>query len=228
MPTLSYSFRDTHMNPPKAAHMISFSGLQSVHHLLRLLTRLSSRRKAHTVVVSKSTTNAGSKQKHTQCQDLRNHLPRLRRISSLSSSQATNTQLSSQSISSLRAARVPQICRNSKHQIIRDRVSNHSLGLLLQRLAVGLVQALLGEQLHRLLAAGHDCRDGGDQAEREQVVGGAREVVGRREGVGDGIGEVTAQAVQDVEAVAQREEGDGEVDGGGVDGLPFRDLVSER
>lgn len=105
-------------------------------------------------------------------------------------------------------------------------MSNHSFGLLLQRLAVGLVQALLGEQLHRLLAARHDGRDGGDQAEREQVVGGAREVVGRREGIGDGIGEVAAQAVQDVEAVAEREEGDGEVDGSGVDGLPFRELVS--
>lgn len=105
-------------------------------------------------------------------------------------------------------------------------MSNHSFGLLLQRLAVGLVQALFGEQLHRLLAAGHDGWDGGDQAEREQVVGGAREVVGRREGVGDGIGEVAAQAVQDVEAVAEREEGDREVDGGGVDGLPFRELVS--
>jgi hypothetical protein len=32
--------------------------------------------------------------------------------------------------------------------------------------------------------------------------------------------------VQDIEAVAEREEGDGEVDGGGVDGLPFRELVS--
>lgn len=105
-------------------------------------------------------------------------------------------------------------------------MSNHSLGLELQRLAVGLVHALLGEQLHRLLAARHDCWDGGDQAERKQVVGGARKVVGRREGIGDGIGEVAAQAVQDVEAVAEREEGDGEVDGSGVDGLPFRGLVS--
>ena len=105
-------------------------------------------------------------------------------------------------------------------------MSNHGFGLQLQRLAVGLVHALLGEQLHRLLAAGHDCWDRGDQAEREQVVGGARKVVGRREGIGDGIGEVAAQAVQDVEAVAEREEGDGEVDGSGVDGLPFRGLVS--
>ena len=108
----------------------------------------------------------------------------------------------------------------------RNLASIHGLGLQLQRLAVGLVHALLGEQLHRLLAARHDCWDGGDQAEREQVVGGAREVVGRREGIGDGIGKVAAQAVQDVEAVAEREEGDGEVDGSGVDGLPFRGLVS--
>ena len=32
--------------------------------------------------------------------------------------------------------------------------------------------------------------------------------------------------MQDVEAVSQREEGDGEVDGSGVDGLPVRELVS--
>ena len=105
-------------------------------------------------------------------------------------------------------------------------MSNNSLRLELQRLAVGLVHALLGEQLHRLLAARHDCRDGGDQAEREQVVGGAGEVVSGRQGIGDDIGEVAAQAVQDVEAVAEREEGDGEVDGSGVDGLPVRELVS--
>lgn len=90
--------------PPKAAHMISFPGLNFIHHLLRLLARLSSRRKAHTVVVGKSATNASSKQKHTQRQNLRNHLPRLRRVRSLSSSQATNTPLPSQGVSGLRAA----------------------------------------------------------------------------------------------------------------------------
>jgi hypothetical protein len=72
-----------------------------------------------------------------------------------------------------------------------------------------------------LLATRHDCWDGGDQAEREQVVGRARKVVGWWEGIGDEIGKVASQAVQNVESVAQREEGDRKVDGCGVDWLPF-------
>jgi hypothetical protein len=71
-------------------------------------------------------------------------------------------------------------------------VSDDSLGLLLQCLAVGFVHALLSEHLHRLLATRHDCWDGGDQAEREQVVGRARKVVGWREGICDDIGEVAS------------------------------------
>jgi hypothetical protein len=42
-----------------------------------------------------------------------------------------------------------------------------------------------------------------------------------RQRAGDGIGQVAAQAVQEVEPVAEREEGDGEVDGCGVDWFPF-------
>jgi hypothetical protein len=206
--------------------MISFAAPISIPLLRLLSTGLSSRRKAHTVVVGKSATNAGSKEKHTHSHNLRNHMPHRRRISSLRSSQAANTQLSSQSVSGLLAARVPQICCDREHQVVRDSVSNDGFGLLLQRLAVGLVHALLREHLHRLLASRHDCWDRGDQAEREQVVGGAREVVGWREGIGNDIGEVAAQAVQNIESVAEREEGDGEVDGSGVDGLPFRELVS--
>jgi hypothetical protein len=71
-------------------------------------------------------------------------------------------------------------------------VSNDRLRLLLQRLAIGLVHALLREHLHRLLAARHDGWDGGDQAQGEHVVGRAGDIVTRRESVGDDIGDVAS------------------------------------
>lgn len=77
-----------------------------------------------------------------------------------------------------------------------------------------------------MLTAGHDGWDGSDQTQRQQVVGCAGEVVGRREGAGDGIGKVPTQAVQDVESVAQGEESDGEVDGCGVDWLAVWELAA--
>lgn len=68
------------------------------------------------------------------------------------------------------------------------------------------------EQCDGLLAAGDDGGERRDQAEGEEVVGGAREVAGGREGGGEVGGEGGGEGVEGVEAVGEGQEGDGEVD----------------
>ena len=64
-------------------------------------------------------------------------------------------------------------------------------------------------------AAGGDGGEGGEEAEGEEVVGGAGEVGGGGEVGGDAGGE--GEGGEDVDAVGEGEEGDGEVDGCWVD-----------
>lgn len=64
-------------------------------------------------------------------------------------------------------------------------------------------------------AAGGDGGEGGEEAQGEEVVGGAGEVGGGGEVGGDAGGE--GEGGEDVDAVGEGEEGDGEVDGCWVD-----------
>lgn len=76
------------------------------------------------------------------------------------------------------------------------------------------------EELEGLCAAGGDGGERGEEAEGEEVVGGAGEVGGGREGGGYAGWE--GECGEDVDAVGEGEEGDGEVDGRWVDWLTGR------
>lgn len=194
--------------------------MRPLAYLLTLLCALASRSKSDTVVVDKRAADASTKEKQSQSQNLDDHLPHLRRVSRLGSAQAAHTQLPSQCVVGLLAASPPHISARGEHQVVCDSVSNGGFGLGLKGFAVGLVHALFGEHLDRLAAASDDSGDGGDQTEREQVVARAGKVGARWQSIGESIWEVATKAVQDVEAVTEREEGEGEVDGCGVDWFP--------
>lgn len=103
-------------------------------------------------------------------------------------------------------------------------MSDDALELLLDGLAVLLVEALLVDGFLGFADARRDGGDGGEEAEREQEVRGPRHVVADGEGAGDGSGELRGEEVQDVEGGGQADEGDGEVDGGRVNRLLERVL----
>nr|POE62897.1 hypothetical protein CFP56_03800 [Quercus suber] len=125
------------------------------------------------------------------------------------------------------AAGVPDVAGEDKDDVVEDGVRERRLDLGLDRLAVGLVHALLGEHEHELLPARDDGGDRGQQAERQQVVGGARQVGGRQRG-GQGRGQLGQRRGVDVEAEGERQEGEGEVHRGRVDGLAGEGRLGEE
>jgi len=98
-------------------------------------------------------------------------------------------------------------------------MGNDPLELLLDGFPIGFVETLLVDGFFGLADARDDSGDGGEEAQGEAEVGGASHVVGDGEGGGYGGGEVGGEEVEDVEADGEADEGDGEVDRGGVDGL---------
>lgn len=103
-------------------------------------------------------------------------------------------------------------------------MSNDTLELLLDGLAVLLVQTLLVDCLLSLTDTGCDGWDAGEQSNREEEVGGAGGICGDREGAGDEGGKGRGEGVGDVEANGEGDEGDWGVDERWVDGLLERIL----
>ena len=97
-------------------------------------------------------------------------------------------------------------------------MGDHRLGLG-AHVTLRIFEALLVHLHNGLADAGHEGRDGGDQADGEKVVARAGQVGGDSEVGGDALGEVGGELVDDVDAPGEGEEGNGEVDGGGVDWL---------
>lgn len=202
------------LSPPSRVNFPSHHPLS--HHARLLLLALAARStKPNTVVVRKGTANVRTEEQksHTQC--LSNHHPSRRHISRLARRQRPGAQLPHQRPLSRLPPTPPHKRIRRQHHIVDHRVRNRGLDLRFQGLAVGFVHALLLEELHGLGAAGGDGGEGGEEAEGEEVVGGAGEVGGGGEVGGDAGGE--GEGGEDVDAVGEGEEGDGEVDGCWVD-----------
>nr|POF07667.1 hypothetical protein CFP56_70569 [Quercus suber]POF07668.1 hypothetical protein CFP56_70570 [Quercus suber] len=116
------------------------------------------------------------------------------------------------------AAGVPDVAGDGEDDIVEDGVRNRRLDFRLDRLAVRFVHALLRQHHDQLLPARDDGRDRGQQAQREQVVRGAREVR-RRLRRRQRRGELRQRRRVDVKAEGERQEGQREVYGRWVDGL---------
>lgn len=129
-----------------------------------------------------------------------------------------------------RTTLIPLVNAYREHEIIDQRVADggldlrhHAAGLLALGVFGPRAPVLLDhpDQLH---VAGHDGGDCHDEPRAQHEVSETRDVEeggGVREAGGEegGFDDLSGQAIQDVEAPAEGQEGDGEVHEGRVDGL---------
>lgn len=111
----------------------------------------------------------------------------------------------------------------------RDFYPGHHGGLLFSFSVFFPGPAILGDHADELFVAGHDGRDGGEEAGAEHEVaetgdveegGGGGEAGGEEVGLDVGC----CEGVEDVEAPCEHVEGDGEVDYGWVEGKSIRSV----